>query len=120
MKYANAARVNKGRTGPKREDGIREDLHRKLRREPDPKELQFKMQRKKGYSDVSKKKDIFCQVKRILFRKKKMLLVIEKRGIRSTESQPRILEWGKKAAPLNMKPASLGRWKKRCSNFGQK
>jgi hypothetical protein len=56
MKYANSARVNKGRTGPKGEDGTREDLHRKLGREPYPDELQFEMRRKKGYDGVSRKR----------------------------------------------------------------
>jgi len=42
--------------GPRGEDGVREDLHRKLGRDPDPNEVHFEMQRKKGYSGVSKKR----------------------------------------------------------------
>ena len=54
MKNANACRVNKGRTGPKGEEGILEELYCRLGREPDPEELEYEMQRKKGYVGVQK------------------------------------------------------------------
>ena len=56
MKYANATRVNKGRIGPRGEDEIREDLQRKLGREPYPDELQFEMHRMKGYEGISRRR----------------------------------------------------------------
>ena len=54
MKHANACRVNKGRTGPKGEEGIWEELYHRLGREPNPKELEYEMRRKKGYDGVQK------------------------------------------------------------------
>ena len=55
MRYANSCRVNKGRTGPKGEEGIRADLSEKLGRDPDPDEVEFEMRRKKGYDGTTKK-----------------------------------------------------------------
>ena len=53
MKFANASRIHKGRTGPKEEEGIKDKLFKMLKRDPDPDELEFEMQRKKGYDGVS-------------------------------------------------------------------
>ena len=53
MKFANASRIHKGTTGPKGEEGIKDELFRMLGRDPDPDELEFEMRRKKGYNGVS-------------------------------------------------------------------
>ena len=58
MKYANACRINKGRTGPKGEEGVREDLYQRLGREPDPDELEYELRRNKGYDNYLKKKNV--------------------------------------------------------------
>ena len=57
MKYANACRINKRRTGPKGE-GVREDLYQRLEREPDPDELEYELRRNKGYDNYLKKKNV--------------------------------------------------------------
>ena len=54
-KYANACRMNVGRTGPKGEVGITEDLRCSLYKDPDPQEVQREMRKDKGYSGLSKK-----------------------------------------------------------------
>ena len=56
MKCANACRVNLGRTGPRGEEGIREDMYRTLGREPYPDELEYEMRRNKGYGGVSSRR----------------------------------------------------------------
>ena len=63
MKYANACRVNKGRTGPKGEEGTRAELYGKLGREPDPDEVEYKMGCKKGYDSVMKKTAAYSNLK---------------------------------------------------------
>lgn len=55
MRFANAARLSKGRTGPKGEEGIKEELYKQLGRDADPDEVQYEMNRKKGYSRVAQK-----------------------------------------------------------------
>ena len=55
---ANASRVNFGRTGPSREVGVKERLRRKLRRSPDPEEINFEMARDKGYGGRSTRKKV--------------------------------------------------------------
>ncbi|KAG0591288.1 hypothetical protein KC19_1G164000 [Ceratodon purpureus] len=52
---ANAARINFGRTGPSGEVGVREKLRRRLRRSPEPHEVDFEMARDKGYGGRSKR-----------------------------------------------------------------
>jgi hypothetical protein len=54
-KYANVCQLNLGRTGPKGELGIKEDLRRDLCREPDPNEVTREMRRDKGYGRLIKK-----------------------------------------------------------------
>ena len=56
MKHANALRINKGRTGPKGEEGIKDDLYKALGRNPNPEEVQREMRRNKGYGGVSQKR----------------------------------------------------------------
>ena len=46
---ANAARITLGRTGPKGEVGVTDDLRKRLGREPDPDEVGIEMRRDKGY-----------------------------------------------------------------------
>ena len=53
MKYANAAKVHKGRTSSKGEEGIKEDLHCLLGRDPNPEEVHYEMQWKKEYTGVA-------------------------------------------------------------------
>ena len=53
MKCANACRVNLGRTGPRGEEGIWEDMYQTLGRESYPDELEYEMRRNKGYDGVS-------------------------------------------------------------------
>ncbi|KAG0574704.1 hypothetical protein KC19_VG283900 [Ceratodon purpureus] len=54
MKYANACRRSKGRTGPLGEVGIRERLRHRLNRSPAPEEVVAEMTRDKGYSGARK------------------------------------------------------------------
>lgn len=56
LKVANAARVNLGKTGPKGEEGIKEDLAQLLGRDLDPEEVEHEMQRKKGYIGIARKR----------------------------------------------------------------
>lgn len=51
---ANAARINFGRTGPSGEVGVRERLRKRLRRSPEPEEIQREMSRNKGYGGRSR------------------------------------------------------------------
>ena len=46
----NAARITLGRTGPKGVVGVIDDLRKRLGRDPDPNEVETKIQRDKGYS----------------------------------------------------------------------
>ena len=55
---ANASRVNFGRTGPSGEVGVRARLRKRLRRSPDPEEVQLEMSRDKGYGGRSKKNKV--------------------------------------------------------------
>ena len=57
MKYANACRRTKGRTGPIGIAGVEERLRQKLGRTPDPDELQAEVTRDKGYHRKSKAKN---------------------------------------------------------------
>lgn len=52
---ANASRLNFGRTGPSGEVGVRERLRKKLKRSPEPEEINFEMARDKGYGGQSKR-----------------------------------------------------------------
>ena len=56
MRHANSMRKTKGRTGPKGEVGIVEDLREHFGRSPDPDEIGLEMQRDKGYSGASGRK----------------------------------------------------------------
>ena len=56
MKHANASRINKGRTGPKGEEGIKDELYRMLSRDLNPNEVRREMHRDKGYAGVSQKR----------------------------------------------------------------
>ena len=56
MKHANSMRRTKGRTGPKGEMGIAEDLREHFGRSPDPDEIEDEMQRDKGYAGASSRK----------------------------------------------------------------
>lgn len=53
---ANASRLNFGRTGPSGEVGVRERLRKKLRRSPEPEEVNLEMARDKGYGGRSQRK----------------------------------------------------------------
>ena len=53
MKHANASRISKGCTGPKGEEGIKDELYRMLGQDPDPDEVRREMHREKGYAGVS-------------------------------------------------------------------
>lgn len=55
---ANASRMNFGRTGPSGEVGVRARLRKRLRRSPDPEEVQLEMSRDKGYGGRSKKQKV--------------------------------------------------------------
>ena len=52
---ANTSRLNFGRTGPSGEVGVRERLRKKLKRSPEPEEINFEMARDKGYGGRSKR-----------------------------------------------------------------
>lgn len=56
MRHANSMRRTKGRTGPKGEMGIVEDLREHFGRSPDPDEIEDEMQRDKGYARASSRK----------------------------------------------------------------
>ena len=56
MKHANASRISKGRTGPKGEEGIKDELYRMLGRDPDTDKVRCEMRREKGYAGVSQKR----------------------------------------------------------------
>jgi hypothetical protein len=56
MRHANSMRRTKGRTGPKGEMGIVEDLREHFGRSPDPDEIEDEMQRDKGYAGASSRK----------------------------------------------------------------
>jgi hypothetical protein len=56
MRHANSMRRTKGRTGPKGEMGIVEDLREHFGRSPDPDEIDLEMQRDKGYAGASGRK----------------------------------------------------------------
>jgi hypothetical protein len=56
MRHANSCRRTLGRTGPKGEMGIVEDLREQLGRSPDPDEIEDEMKRDKGYGGSSNKK----------------------------------------------------------------
>ena len=59
MKYANACRKNKGKTGPLGVAGITERLRQQLQRTPSPSEVFEEMRRDKGYSGRSRRvKDV--------------------------------------------------------------
>ena len=53
-RYANACRKTYGRTGCRGENGIRERLREQLKRSPDPEEMEFEMNRDKGYGGYKK------------------------------------------------------------------
>ena len=56
MRHTNSMRRTKGRTGPKGEMGIVEDLRSHFGRSPDPDEIEDEMQRDKGYAGASSRK----------------------------------------------------------------
>lgn len=56
MRHANSMRRTLGRTGPKGELGIVEDLREKFGRSPDPDEIEDEMKRDKGYGGTATKK----------------------------------------------------------------
>ena len=56
MRHANSMRRTKGRTGPKGEMGIVEELREHFGRSPDPEEIDLEMQRNKGYAGASGRK----------------------------------------------------------------
>lgn len=56
MRHANSCRRTLGRTGPKGEMGIVEDLRERLGRSPDPDEIEDEMKRDKGYGGASIRK----------------------------------------------------------------
>ena len=57
-KYANSCRVNLGRTSPKGTHGVIEGLRARLKRSPDPKEIELELRRDKDYGGCKKKEII--------------------------------------------------------------
>ena len=58
MRHANSCRRTLGRTGPKGEMGIIEDLRHELGRSPDPSEIDDEMNRNKGYGGATSRKKL--------------------------------------------------------------
>lgn len=58
MRHANSCRRTLGRTGPKGEMGIIEDLRHELGRSPDPDEIDDEMNRNKGYGGATLRKKL--------------------------------------------------------------